>query len=115
MTGKISFPKHISQGRRLLRNSLRQLGAPAVGMRRARLRCQGARRAQHQPGHKSQAVPGTAGTGMLRENSVLPRAPKQERKSPGRALMGAGSEQLRALSHRGQRYRGWIVPLVVLF
>lgn len=36
--GNISFPKHISQGRSLLRNSLQQLGAPAAGMHRACLR-----------------------------------------------------------------------------
>lgn len=36
--GNISFPKHISQGRSLLRNSPQQLGAPAAGMRRARPR-----------------------------------------------------------------------------
>lgn len=88
--GKISFPKHISQGRRLLRNSPRQLGAPAVGMRRARLSCQGARRAQHQPGHKSQAVPGTAGTRMLREKLCPATCTKAGEEKPRQSVDGSG-------------------------
>lgn len=89
--GKISFPKHISQGRRLLRNSPQQLGALAVGMRHACLCSRRARRAWHQSRQKSQVVPGTTGTGTLSQNlPVLPHAPKQERKSAGRALTEGG-------------------------
>lgn len=109
--GKISFPKHVSQGRRLLRNSPQQLGAPAVAMHHARLRGWGARRAWHQPRQKSQVVPDTAGTGMLSQSlPVLPHMPKQERKSPGRALMRGGLGAAQGSGQSGSASLGGSCP-----
>lgn len=83
--GKVSFPKHASQGRRLLRTSTEHRRAPAAGMRRGSSRSPAPAQISGGPRHcKDWNAP---------NRPVLHLHQTGEEKPSGRALMGVGQEQ----------------------